>query len=70
MKLHLIFSGVAVACLSFTTAALIADFYGRLSTGKSRALQQAALAQLQSRRAEYGAAHPFFWGAFICVGDP
>ena len=54
------------------TAALMADFYSRLSAGegKARALQDAMLAQLQSRRERHGAGHPFYWGAFVCVGEP
>ena len=54
------------------TAALMADFYGRLAAGegKARALQNAMLAQLQSRRERYGAGHPLYWGAFVCAGEP
>lgn len=52
------------------TGALMADFYSRLSHGKSRALHEAMLAQMLLRRARYGAAHPFYWGAFVSVGEP
>jgi CHAT domain-containing protein len=55
-----------------TTVALMTDFYHALhaGVGKARALHTAALAQLQRRRQQLGAAHPFYWGAFIAVGDP
>ena len=48
------------------------DFYRRLQAGegKARALQNAQLAMMKERKEKYGAAHPFFWGAFVCVGDP
>ena len=36
----------------------------------ARALQEASLAMMKSRRAKIGAAHPFFWGSFIAVGVP
>lgn len=54
------------------TMLLMSDFYDRLQRGvpKARALQQASLALMQKRRTQHGAAHPYFWGAFICVGDP
>ena len=50
------------------TADLMANFYENLQEGVTRSLQQASLAQLATRRAANGAAHPFFWGAFVCVG--
>ena len=54
------------------TATLMGDFYERMASGegKSRALQDAMLAQMRSRREEHGAAHPFYWGAFVSVGEP
>jgi hypothetical protein len=48
------------------TRELMEDFYGRLLTGQGRAeaLRQAQLAM----KAKYP--DPFYWGAFICQGDP
>jgi CHAT domain-containing protein len=48
------------------TRELMEDFYGRLLAGEGRAeaLRQAQLAM----KAKYPA--PFYWGAFICQGDP
>lgn len=51
---------------------IMTDFYSRIKAGvgKSKALQQASLAYMQKRRATNGAAHPYFWAAFVCVGEP
>jgi len=48
------------------TLALMVDFYGRIIGGarKAEALRAAQLAL----KAQY--ADPYFWGAFICQGDP
>jgi CHAT domain-containing protein len=48
------------------TRELMEDFYARLLAGQSRAeaLRQAQLAM----KAKYP--DPFYWGAFICQGDP
>jgi CHAT domain-containing protein len=48
------------------TRELMEDFYGRLLAGQGRAeaLRQAQL----TMRAKYP--EPFYWGAFICQGDP
>jgi tetratricopeptide (TPR) repeat protein len=48
------------------TRELMEDFYGRLLAGEGRAeaLRQAQLAM----KAKYP--EPFYWGAFICQGDP
>jgi CHAT domain-containing protein len=48
------------------TRELMEDFYGRLLAGEGRAeaLRQAQLA-LKERYPD-----PFYWGAFICQGDP
>jgi len=53
------------------TASLITNFYGRLNegVGKARALHEASLSMMEARRKQYGAAHPLFWGAFICIGE-
>jgi CHAT domain-containing protein len=54
------------------TAALMEAFYRNLKAGKgkSESLYAAERELLQRRRDKGGAAHPFFWGAFILVGDP
>jgi CHAT domain-containing protein len=54
------------------TRELMEDFYKRLrkGEGKTQALQNAQLAMIESRKKKHGASHPFFWGAFVCVGDP
>src|SRR5262249_35670423 len=48
------------------TRELMKDFYGRLlaGDGRAKALRQAQLAL----RAKYPG--PYYWGAFICQGDP
>ncbi len=53
------------------TRELMVEFYKRIQTGegKSSALQNAQLEMMKKRKKETGAAHPFFWGAFVCVGD-
>jgi CHAT domain-containing protein/Tfp pilus assembly protein PilF len=54
------------------TVALMTDFYGKLQAGvgKARALQESSLGLMRGRRETYGAAHPFYWGAFVSVGEP
>ena len=54
------------------TATLMSDFYSRLNegAGKAEALRQAQLAMIKDRREKYGAAHPYYWGAFVSVGEP
>ena len=54
------------------TAGLMVDFYGRLKggKGKSQALREAMLGQMRGRRERVGASHPYYWGAFVCVGEP
>jgi len=53
------------------TRELMVDFYRRILSGegKSEALRHAQLSMIKKRRERYGAAHPFYWGAFICVGE-
>jgi CHAT domain-containing protein len=48
------------------TEELMVDFYRRVLAGEPRAeaLRQAQLALKARHR------HPFFWGAFLCQGDP
>ncbi len=54
------------------TASLMTDFYRRMNAGegKARALQEASLGLMRERREKFGAAHPFYWGAFVSVGEP
>ena len=54
------------------TVILMEGFYRRMSAGlgKARALQESCLDAMRHRREQFGAAHPFYWGAFVCVGDP
>ena len=52
------------------TATLMTSFYRNLDRGKSRALQDAQLAMINDRRKKHGAAHPYYWGAFVSVGEP
>ncbi|MFC1614906.1 CHAT domain-containing protein, partial [Gemmatimonadota bacterium] len=54
------------------TVTLMTDFYRRMQAGrgKARALQEASLALMNERKRTNGCAHPLFWGAFVCVGEP
>lgn len=54
------------------TKELMIDFYTRLKNGecKSQALRHAQLAMMRKQREQHGSAHPYFWGAFICAGNP
>ena len=54
------------------TRELMIHFYKQMKQGKgkARALKDAQLEMIKSRREKYGTAHPFYWGAFICVGEP
>lgn len=55
------------------TQELMVAFYTNLLSGKmnrAQALRQAALAQMQVVKARHGDAHPFFWGAFVFLGEP
>ncbi|MBD3386373.1 CHAT domain-containing protein, partial [candidate division KSB1 bacterium] len=53
------------------TQELMVDFYKRMQAGngKSKALRQVQLAMIEKSRQRQGFAHPFFWGAFVCVGE-
>jgi CHAT domain-containing protein len=48
------------------TRELMIDFYGRALSGQgvAEALRQAQLAMRERHP------HPYFWGAFVCQGDP
>lgn len=54
------------------TGELMIDYYRNLKEGssKSDALRKASVKMINERRAGKGVAHPFFWGAFITVGEP
>ncbi|MCI0692958.1 CHAT domain-containing protein [candidate division KSB1 bacterium] len=54
------------------TKEMMIDFYTRLKNGegKSQALRNAELAMMRKQKEKYGSAHPYFWGAFICAGNP
>jgi len=54
------------------TIDFMSTFYDqiKLKTGKSNALHYATLNALYKRRELNGAAHPFFWGAFVIIGEP
>jgi CHAT domain-containing protein len=52
----------------------MAEFYRRYLLGeninKSETLQQAQLAVIEQLRRKFGATHPAYWGAFVCIGEP
>jgi len=55
------------------TQELMVQFYTNMQSGtmnRAQALRQAALKQMQIVKARYGEAHPFFWGAFVFLGEP
>jgi CHAT domain-containing protein/tetratricopeptide (TPR) repeat protein len=55
------------------TQELMVQFYTNMQSGtmsRAQALRQAALSQMQIVKARYGEAHPFFWGAFLFLGEP
>ena len=54
------------------TIDFMGSFYEQieLGTGKSDALHYATLNALNKRREVNGAAHPFYWGAFVIIGEP
>lgn len=54
------------------TKELMVGFYKRLKTGipKLSALREASLSVMRTLKEKTGLTHPFYWGAFILVGDP
>lgn len=54
------------------TRELMQRFYGGLKagSGKLASLHAAQRGMIAERRRTGGAAHPFFWGSFVLVGDP
>jgi CHAT domain-containing protein len=67
-------SRVAGSVPDLETKDLMIEFYRRYLYGenisKSEALRQAQLAVIEQLRKKYGAAHPAYWGAFVCIGEP
>ena len=55
------------------TKELMIQFFKNIQSGKmkrSQGLRQAALAQMKIVRQRYGHANPFYWGAFVFLGEP
>ncbi|MBW1707285.1 MAG: CHAT domain-containing protein [Deltaproteobacteria bacterium] len=55
------------------TKELMIQFYRNIITGKMnrcQALRQAALREMQIVKERYGYANPFYWGAFVFMGEP
>ena len=54
------------------TKELMVDFYDGLKRGKGKsgALRATVLRKIHNLRERSGLAHPFDWGAFVCVGEP
>jgi len=54
------------------TCELMEGFYQNWLGGQSKreALRQSALKILASQREKHQAGHPYFWGAFVLLGDP
>jgi CHAT domain-containing protein/Tfp pilus assembly protein PilF len=54
------------------TQELMTGFYESMQhgAGKSGALRESQLLMIKERREKTGAAHPYFWGAFISAGEP
>jgi CHAT domain-containing protein len=55
------------------TKELMIEFYRGAQSGKMnrcQALRQAALKQMAVAKQRYGDPHPFYWGAFVFMGEP
>jgi CHAT domain-containing protein len=55
------------------TKEMMIQFYKNVLSGKMnrcQALRQAALHEMQIVKNHYGFAHPFYWGAFVFLGEP
>jgi CHAT domain-containing protein len=56
------------------TKELMIQFYGNILSGSKmnryQGLRQAALKQMQIVKERYGYANPFYWGAFVFMGEP
>jgi CHAT domain-containing protein len=54
------------------TEELMLGFYRRMAAGSDRAmaLREAVLEEKAAVEKRYGHANPFFWGAFVFLGEP
>ncbi len=55
------------------TKELMVEFYRNIQSGKMnrcKALRQAALKQMNIVKERYGHTNPFYWGAFVFLGEP
>ena len=55
------------------TKELMIEFYKNIKSGKMnrcQALRQASLEQMKIVKERYGHTNPFFWGAFVFLGEP
>ena len=55
------------------TRELMVEFYKNILAGKMNrchALRQAALKEMKIVKQRYGHTNPFFWGAFVFLGEP
>jgi CHAT domain-containing protein len=55
------------------TKELMIQFYKNIQSGKMsrcQALRQASLEEMMIARQRYGHANPFYWGAFVFLGEP
>ena len=55
------------------TKELMVEFYRYIQSEKMnrcQALRQATLKQMRTVKERYGHANPFYWGAFVFMGEP
>jgi len=55
------------------TRELMVMFYKNIKSGKlnrCQALREAALKQMKIVKDRYGVPNPFYWGAFVFLGEP